>query len=447
MIEQAIQYYHDLLATGDAAVETHELLIEQIQRRRLTFGDRAVCTVLRPFFIEAQTYQRIKVATDILLRAIGKLYRALMADAVLRAEMDLNEAEEQVLRIAPGFSAPDASSRLDAFLDSEGEFRFVEYNAESPGGLFYGDVLSEVFLELPVMKQFSQRYPVRAFPIRQLTLDVLLDSYRQWGGAGKPRIAIVDWRIVKTYNEFLIYQEYLSAQGYESVIVDPEELEYTGGRLRAGDFTIDLVYKRVVTGELLAKYGLTHPLFDAARDHAVCVVNSFHVQMLYKKMTFTLLSDPMYAHLYDAEERAAIARHIPWTRKVREGYTTYRDQTIDLVPFIRDNKNRLVLKPNGEYGGRGVVLGWECEQSAWEQALAEAIGSSFVVQERVPVGKEPYPSYTDGQLQLSERYFDVDPYVWQGSRAEGCGIRLSAAALLNVSAGGGSAVPMFVLES
>jgi uncharacterized circularly permuted ATP-grasp superfamily protein len=446
MTQEAIQYYHDLLAAGDAAAQTSELLAEATEQRRLTFGARPVCTVLRPFFTDVSTYNRVKIATDILLRAIGTLYRALMTDAGLRAEMDLNEAEERVLHISPGFSAPDVSSRLDAFLDSEGGFQFVEYNAESPGGLFYGDVLTDVFLDLPVMKHFSQRYSVHSFPVRRLVLDVLLDSYRQWGGREKPRIAIVDWRAVKTYNEFLICQEYLSTQGFESVIADPEELEYTDGRLRVGEFTIDLVYKRVVTGELLAKYRLKHPLFDAARDHAVCVVNSFHVQMLYKKMTFVLLSDPGYAHLYDGEEQAAIAKHIPWTRKVREGHTTYGNQTIDLIPFIRDNKDRLVLKPNGEYGGRGVVLGWQCEPADWEKALKEALASSFVVQEKVRLGEELYPSFADGELQLSKRYFDLDPYVWQGGRAEGCGIRLSAAALLNVSAGGGSAVPMFVLQ-
>lgn len=446
MIQSAIHYYHDLLAAGDTAAETQELLAEATQQYKLTFGDRPVCTVLRPFLIEAETYRYVKSASDILLRALGKLYQALMAEDRLRAEMELTELEEQILRIEPGYSAPDASSRLDAFLDEDGGFHFVEYNAESPGGLFYGDLLSEVFLTLPVMKQFARRYPVRAFPIRRLHLEALLDSYRQWGGRQKPRIAIVDWRQVKTYNEFLIYQEYLAAQGYESVIVAPEELSYTDGKLCAGDFQIDVVYKRVVTGELLDKFGLDHPLIEAARDRAVCVVNSFRVQMLYKKMTFVLLSDPTYAPLFDAEEQAVIAKHVPWTRKVRPGYTTYQNQRLDLIWFVQHNKDRLVIKPNGEYGGRGVVLGWECDQAAWEQALAQALEGSFVVQERVRVGAEPYPSYVDNRLVFSERYFDLDPYVWQGGCAEGCGVRLSASALLNVSAGGGSAVPMFVIH-
>lgn len=446
MINEAIAYYHDLLAIGDTAAQMHALLVEATERRRLSFGDRPVCHVLRPFFIEAALYDQMKAKTELVLRAINKLYQALMADDQLRAQMDLTPLEEQVVMIPAGFPAPDVSARLDAFLDEDGRFQFVEYNAESPGGLFYGDVLSEVFLYSPVMQQFSRRYSLARFPIRDFHLDALLDAYVQWGGRREPRIAIVDWRTVKTYNEFLIYQDHLSAEGYESIIVDPDELIYSHGRLRAGDMDIDVVYKRVVTGELLDKYGLDHPLFHAARDRAVCVVNAFQVQMLYKKMTFVLLSDPTYAHLYDAEEQAALAEHIPWTRKFRQGYTSYQGERIDLIPFVQRNKDRLVLKPNGEYGGRGVTLGWESDQAGWEQAMAEALTGSFVVQERVGIGSEPYPTYHAGDILLADRYFDVDPYVWHGRRAEGCGIRLSAAALLNVSAGGGSAVPMFLIE-
>jgi hypothetical protein len=53
----------------------------------------------------------------------------------------------------------------------------------------------------------------------------------------------------------------------------------------------------------------------------------------------------------------------------------------------------------------------------------------------------------DGKLLFDERYFDLDPYVWDGTRAEGCGVRLSRLAILNVSAGGGSAAPLFVLRN
>ena len=35
---------------------------------------------------------------------------------------------------------------------------------------------------------------------------------------------------------------------------------------------------------------------------------------------------------------------------------------IDLVPWVLANKDKLVLKPNDDYGGKGIVLGWTVDQ-------------------------------------------------------------------------------------
>ena len=77
--------------------------------------------------------------------------------------------------------------------------------------------------------------------------------------------------------------------------------------------------------------------------------------------------------LFTEEEKKAIAAHVPWTRRVRAGRTTRAGEPIDLPEFIRKNRDRLVMKPNDEYGGKGVFIGWEMTDTAWEEALgAEA---------------------------------------------------------------------------
>jgi len=445
MIDEAINYYHSLL-TGPLASDAQERLRAGTERYNLSFGPRPVCTVLRPLFVITTQYEDIKRESELVLSAIDRLGHALMANEGLRAELDLSAAEEQIIAIDPGYGAPDASGRLDAFLDSGGGFSFVEYNAESPGGLLYGDALSEIFMEMEVVRQFAQRYPVRRVPIRPQIVATLLGCYQAWGGRGRPRIAIVDWREAQTYAEFELCRDYFEAAGYSTVIADPRELEFKGGLLRAGSFQIDLVYKRVVTGELLARGGLNHPLVRAARERAVCVVNSFRVQMLFKKALFALLDDPAQEHLFTPEEVAALRRHIPWTRRLREGSTTYRGRRVDLVEFVAASRERLVLKPNGEYGGRGVTLGWECAENVWAQAVKDALGASFVVQERVEVLRQPFPSVVEGRVEFGERYVDFDPYTWRGQEIKGAGVRLSPSALLNVTAGGGSATPLLIIN-
>ncbi len=105
-----------------------------------------------------------------------------------------------------------------------------------------------------------------------------------------------------------------------------------------------------------------------------------------------------------------------------------------------------MLKPNDDYGGRGIVLGWQTNTGGWEKAVEEALTHPYVVQERVPIPEEPYPSIVDGRLKIFDRMLDTAPFIFYGDYVDGCLTRLSTDPLLNVSAGGGSSVPTFLVE-
>lgn len=105
----------------------------------------------------------------------------------------------------------------------------------------------------------------------------------------------------------------------------------------------------------------------------------------------------------------------------------------------------MVLKANDEYGGKGIVLGWQTPETEWEQAIQTALREPFVVQERVAIPEEPYPTYSDGKLHTFDRILDTAPFVFDGAFADGCLSRLSTEALVNVTAGGGTSVPTFVV--
>jgi uncharacterized circularly permuted ATP-grasp superfamily protein len=151
-------------------------------------------------------------------------------------------------------------------------------------------------------------------------------------------------------------------------------------------------------------------------------------------MSLALLSDPRYGRLYTPAQRAAIRRHIPWTRKVGP----------ELAEEVARRRESLVLKPNDEYGGKGVILGWTVGQTEWEGAIDMATTQSYVVQEAVKIPHVPFPVALDS-LRYIDLMVDLDPYLFDG-RAGGFMTRVSAAALLNVTAGAGSVVPTFVVE-
>ncbi|NOT61629.1 MAG: hypothetical protein HOP19_15545 [Acidobacteria bacterium] len=445
MIEDAISHYHTLL-TQPLLDDARARLTAGIERDNLQFGTRPICNVLRPLFVSWRQYEYIKRESALVLAAIEKLGRHLLQNDALRATLDLTPLEEQAIQIEPGYPAPDVSGRLDAFLNSHDDFSFVEYNADSPGGLLYGDVLGDIFEKMQIVREFQRRFPLRRTAIRPQLLRQLILNYQLFGWWEHPRIAIVDWEGAATHAEFELCRQYFEEKGYSTIIADPRQLEYRGGWLRCGDFKITLVYKRVLVSELLEREGMQTPLIRALRDRAVCVMNSLRVQMLTKKAMFALLDDPAHERLFTVEEISALRRHVPWTRKLRDGKTTYRGRKVELLEHLGANRERMVLKPNSEYGGRGVVLGWQCSDSEWHQAVRDALHGSFVVQERVEVLQQTFPVIRDDQVLAEARYVDFDPYTWSGEHVEGAGVRLSSDALLNVSAGGGSATPLMVIE-
>ena len=448
MLQEAVEFYHQLLQEGEVAESSRRMLDEGLERAKLIFGGRRLSPYLRPHFVTESDFARVSRICETVWGAIQKVKDAAVEDERLVDELGVTEIERELVRIDPGYKAVSPTARLDSFLTADA-YSFVELNGESPAGIAYADAAYEIFSGLPVMRRFAERYTLRTFNGRPLMLETLLGAYREYAGASaraKPSIAIVDLKGLPTQKEFELFRDYFESAGHPSDICAPEELEFSGGRLRCGEFEIDIVYKRLLVNEYLPIMGEHPALLDACRAGAVCMVNNFRSKMIHKKALFAVLTDPAYARLFTADELEAVRRHVPWTRKVREGRTEKGGGTIDLLDYVRRHGGTLVLKPNDDYGGRGIYIGWNNDAAAWEAALQVALADGdYLVQERVPTARETFPALAeDGSIVYAEQLVDLDPMLFNG-RVGSAFTRLSSTELANVSSGGGM-VPTFVID-
>ena len=455
----AIRGYHALLegSAGERlAADTEGALETALARRGLIFGERRLCTVVRPRFFTPAQYAALGRRIAGLMHAFDAAHRAAVRDAALRAQFRLEAWEEALLATGPRAEVSSPTARLDAFIvdpaGDGGAFALTEVNGETPAGAGFNDALAATFLELPAMRAFVRRWHALPLFAHYGIVEAVVGAWRRWAeAAGRPargvapRVAILDWDDVPTRREFVMFQGHFEAQGMTATIADPRSCELRGGALTLGGEPVDVIYKRVLLSELVERAGIECDVLRAWQQGAVCMVNPPDGKILHKKASLAVLSDERNRHLFDARAQAAIADGVPWTRVVEERRTVHGGREVDLLPYLREHRAQFVLKPNDEYGGTGIVLGWTVEQGAWEAALARALAEPYVVQERVPIPYEPYPSVVDGRVHLLDRLIDTAPYVTDGQTMEGVLSRLSTAALLNVTAGGGSQVPNFVV--
>jgi hypothetical protein len=448
MFPEAVARYHDLLANQDLAESSRALLDEGLEKAKLIFGGRRLSPYLRPHFVTETDFARICEICETVWSAIEKVKDAAVADEKVVDDLGLTEIERELVAIDPGYAAVSPTSRLDSFL-TQTAYSFVELNGESPAGIAYADAAYDIFSSLPVMKEFAADYNVRAKYGKGLMLDVLVSSYEEYLGRKPeraPRIAIVDLAGVPTVKEFELFREFFEQSGYPSVICTPQELEFRDNRLSVAGQEIDIVYKRLLVNEYLPIIREYPALLDAYRAGAICMVNSFRSKLIHKKALFAVLTDPKHASLFSDDELAQIQAHVPWTRVVRDEHTDYFGREVNLLDFIRADSERLVLKPNDDYGGHGITIGWNVDQRGWDDAINNALADGdYLVQQRVPTARETFPALTDdGRIEFAEQLVDLDPLLFNG-KVGSAFTRLSSTELANVTSGGGM-VPTYIIS-
>jgi hypothetical protein len=447
-LNEAVARYHRILESESYRdLSWVDALEQKLLAGHVAVGNRRVSPVLRPHFITQRQYTTLVKAAEHLYAAIDRVEKLALTTPSLMSRMQMLPAEKMLASVDPGYPYMSVTSLLDTHLNN-GSLQFVGYTGDTPAGVLYGDALNDAFYDAPPMKEFRKKYPVAKLGGSKVLLQSLLKAYKEFGGKKSPNIGVLEFRQPfqsSDKSDVTLLMENFRHEGYKAEVITPDQLEYRNGVLRRGDFTIDLVYRRVKVSEFLIRFDLNHPLVRAYRDRAVCVVNSFRSEMAQRKAIFDLLTDDSITNTFPSAERKAIRDYIPWTRVVSAGHTAYHEETVDLPEFIHANRERLILKPNDDDGEKRTFSGVEMDDNAWDRALKTAMRESYVVQEVTKGLTSEFPLNRYGTIEMREMNVDVHPHAFLG-KVSGCSTWLTPVGDSAFSTISGLA-PTFILES
>ena len=412
---------------------------------------------LTPWVFSPEAARYLRTFFRGIRRTVNRILANYFEDPKLQEILPLREHELKWLKASCGEGMPRPQTVFERFDTNLGphpenqltDFKVIEFNGVGVGCIYLAPAATELVHAL-LVPRLKESIPDLALSIpadyRQLLLTDLQQHARAIDSPGT-RIGLVERResVTGGCDEFSFIASYFGAKGVISVMGDPREIEHREGKLHLKEEPVDVLYRDFQLEEVVSiktHGGSVEGIEEAfARNQVVSTVfGEFDHKSLCE-----LLSNPEFAGYFSPQEVRAARRHFPWTRLITERKTADPEgKEADLVPFIRENRERLVLKPNRGYGGEGVVVGEKMSASAWEEAVAAAAAKpgTWVAQEQVPISKAPVMLLgPKGAPKVEELY------VTLGITATPRGVsfvgRCSAQPVVNISQGGGL-VPIFL---
>src|SRR5207253_2872919 len=160
-------------------------------------------------------------------RALDDACKRLVTDRSFRRIWGLDAAHVRLIRAQVRHRSPLVLGRFDGFLGPDGRYSVIEYS-NTPGAMVYGQRLAEVFDELPIMRALRRAFSMRFIPTASHMVGAYRRAHRQWGGSGRPRLAVVDRDLLSgdRYVEKRAALELLRAGGVDVIVVRSEDLAF-----------------------------------------------------------------------------------------------------------------------------------------------------------------------------------------------------------------------------
>jgi hypothetical protein len=400
----------NLFGSAEAFKSTERELNKRLHDRGIFFGDGLLPTYACAFLSPREQVARWAARAERFVDAAEQMAHRLFADVALCESMGLRRDILDVVLADPGYRRTCVVCRPDG-IPVGTELKYVELNSDSPAMMMFLDVVAECLLELDAFAALRDQKPAST---AERLLATLLDCYRDYGSTTTPTIAITDWEGQKTRFEHMRLAELFEARGYSTVVVDPRAFRMIDGQLRAKERKIDLVYRRALSAEVVARQDEVQPLLDAYRSGKICMVNPLRSYVVGVKSVLTELA-------------AAVPDCVPHTVRL---------DTDDARELVVGSASRWVLKRSESHGGGDVIVPGVASDEVFRRAIDASRSEAWIAQEFLDVPRLSLPTAEGDAMTRCEKYYNWNPFILGGRYAGGM-CRVSSTPLINITLGGG----------
>jgi hypothetical protein len=365
------------------------------------FGDRMMA---RPFFISEEeirgSAEDLRRVFDILVSLPERLFDGDLGEYC--AELDISKRHAALMqRMSDG--RPTLFGRSDLYHDGT-SLRLLEFNVGSQlGGIDQAQVLPSL-MRMEAFREFADQHGLGYVHTGQQIAAALRMAAEPVTGGDEPVVALLeaDGALKRQAPLMLSFEEMFRGCGLDIRLAEISQARCRDGKLYLDGTPIDVVLRYFSVNQLCQDPNgetAVEPVLRAHEEGGTVMLTRLDSFLYSSKGCLALLSDPYWQGALSSDEHALVDRFLPWTRRLIGGSTQAGDQAVDMMEYCRASRDRLLLKPANDYGGHGIVMGWQVSDADWKEALLSRRDRGYVVQERVVPRHEPVVESTTGRLE------------------------------------------------
>ena len=375
--------------------EDYKKTVEKVANSNAKYKGKPVPFLYQPMIITKQDIEVFEKAGRTLMSITNKVVSKYKESSEFRLKFGYPKLLEELILVDQGYDINVPIGRFDIFYGGGREFKFCELNTDGSSAMNEDNTIAKILLEAEPVKRMKEKYKVSYFELIYKWVDESIEIFKKFNDKiEKPNVAIVDFEESGTPAEFEEFKKAYNERGYRAEIVDPRELKYVDGKLYFNDMKIDLIYRRIVTRELIERHGEIQDFIDAYRDRAVCVIGPIKSQIMHNKIIFKILHDEDIQELFTEEEKRYIKAHIPYTKEFSGDKAVYEE--------VLNNKDKYIVKPKDLYASKGVYAGRDFTPSQWKEKLDECWNNDYLLQEFCVPYTRDFIEYENGKLKVSK---------------------------------------------
>lgn len=312
---------------------------------------------------------------------LTKIIRHYLEDANYRELFGYSKQLEDLIMLPCQYSELLPMARFDIFMDEETlDFKFCEFNTDGTSCMSRDLVLGEAVAKGEAFKKFSNSHKlVENYELFDSWANQCLKNYRECSFYREnPLVVIADFMDEHaTFSDFNRFADAFKRCDARARVVDIRNLEFDGEHLKDKNDgeVVDCVYRRAVTCDIQNNIDSCRDLIDAVAAEKVCLVGHFRTTVVHTKTVNIALFLPETRRFLTDSECDFIDSHCPRTYRLDSG------GIVD-VNEIQSNPNGWILKPEDDYGAKGVFAGPDFEDTQkWAEVVKSHVDMGYVAQE------------------------------------------------------------------